>query len=185
VGELSGIWPQQQLIVSYGRCDAKRRINLWLRHLALRCVAPDGYPSTSLLIGRGKEGLEEISVGDPGQVPARLLEGFVELYRTGQRQPLRFFPRSSLAFAEKVFGLDPQDPAVVAAGLAAARKVWEATPRTDAAPIPGERDDPAVRKVLGKLDPFDGSDADPVGFARVALEVFEPLLSCLAGEGDE
>ena len=182
VGELSGIWPQQQLIASYGRFDAKRRINLWLRHLALRCVAPAGYPSTSLLIGRGKEGLESLSVGDPGQAPARLLEGLVDLYRTGQRQPLPFFPRSSLAFAEKVFGLDPQDPHVVAAGLAAARKVWEPTPRTGAAPIPGERDDPALRKVLGDLDPFEGTGA--VGFARASLDVFESMLSCLAGRGD-
>jgi exodeoxyribonuclease V gamma subunit len=68
--------------------------------------------------------------------------------------PLRFFPRSSLAYATK------ED-------LDAARKVWRDDTFNN---FPGEGSDPAIQRCFGSGEPFDGE------FCTLAVELLRPMM---------
>ena len=91
------------------------------------------------------------------------MEKLLQFYWAGLRQPLPFFPRSSLAFT-RAAQKDGKDP------IEAARGEWSHD--SDFGPA-GEEDDEWFQQCFGHGEPFDAR------FEQVALAVFEPLLACL------
>jgi exodeoxyribonuclease V gamma subunit len=84
----------------------KDMLRIWILHLILNCTRP----SSSILIGK-----ELMQMYQPVENSSALLEELLGLYWRGLREPLRFFPRSSHAFAkatiERDVRKDPQTQA--------------------------------------------------------------------------
>jgi exodeoxyribonuclease V gamma subunit len=86
----------------------------------------------------------------------------LEAYWAGLKQPLRFFPRSSFAYAEAVPGQE-----VPGRAMSAAEHIW----RPQSREIPGEGDEPYNKLAFRNCDPLDKD------FAELALAILEPLLT--------
>jgi exodeoxyribonuclease V gamma subunit len=84
----------------------KDMLKIWIFHLALNCT----NRSSSVLIGR-----ESMQVYRPVEDSSVILRDLLTLYWRGLREPLRFFPRSSHAFAKET--IEPEgkrDPRTLA-----------------------------------------------------------------------
>jgi exodeoxyribonuclease V gamma subunit len=144
-GRLDGLRSGRLLRYRCARLSARDQIRLWIEHLFLNLLAGEGYPRFSTLImSDGRFGLTPVA--DAGDCLTLLLEH----YRDGMKRPLRFFPRSSLAYLK-------------AGRIEDAERVWNA----ERFPESG---DPAYRLCFGEQNPFDEE------FCRVAEDVFGPCL---------
>lgn len=90
-------------------------IKIWIRHLLMNVAKAPNYPLNSVLIGEDKI-LKFKSVSDARPMLEILIKYFIE----GQSQPLKYFPRSSWAYANELFS--KKNDANLA--LAAARTEW-------------------------------------------------------------
>ena len=142
------------------KVDPKKKPNphldIWLEHLALQLADWPG-PKISYLLG------EDASWTFPEiQDAARakdLLAELLDLYWQGLRQPLQFFPRTSLAYAAD--GTE--------AALEKALSAWEGIPDSDYQQ--GEQEDPYFRLCFASHpNPLDEQ------FQALAKQVFAPLL---------
>lgn len=155
VGWLPGLTAQGLVIQRLGRVRAGDRLDLWVRHLALNLAQPRGVPPHSVLVSE-----ETTTRLLPLATAAELLEELVVLFRQGQREPLPFFPETSLAFA--CHGLGSQ-----------VDTAWEGGPNGHR----GERDAPEVRTAFRGREPLEPP------FADIAARVFGPLLAATQDEG--
>ncbi len=142
------------------KVDPKKKPNphldIWLEHLALQLADWPG-PRTSYLIGEdGSWMFPEIQ----GEVGAKdLLAKLLGIYWQGLRQPLPFFPKTSLTYAA-----DGTDNA-----LEKALNAWEGVP--DSHYQQGEKEDPYFRLCFASYpNPLDEQ------FEALAKQVFAPLL---------
>ena len=171
-GRLEGLWPTTQLRCTAGRASPARLLDLWVRHLALASVASPHYPTTSTLAARGPNDSAEMTVFE--QLDERAVGWLAELtklFTAGCVEPLRFFPRTSFAYASH--RLDGNDDTEA---MAKARGEWWPSWNSD-----GEADESAVRRLFGNGDPL-GDAPHGLGFRDLALRVFEPLLGSLRGD---
>jgi exodeoxyribonuclease V gamma subunit len=140
-----------------GKAGAKDLLRLWLSLLAVNADGQEAALTGGLALAREKD-RELAAPADPRAVLADLLE----LYWQGLQQPLRFFPKSSLAYIEAAGKDDP---------LEAARKVWEPAGYGDGK---GEGEDEWFRQCFGEEEPFDAD------FEDTARRVFGPMLAAEA-----
>jgi len=103
VGRIDGLNEQGLACYRPAPLQPKDMLKIWLLHLVLNCTKP----TPSVLIGKGL-----MQAYQPVENSGALLEELLALYWRGLREPLRFFPRSSHAFAkgtlEPEAGKDPQ-----------------------------------------------------------------------------
>ena len=103
VGRIDGLNEQGLACYRPAPLQPKDMLKIWLLHLVLNCAKP----TPSVLIGKGL-----MQAYQPVENSGALLEELLALYWRGLREPLRFFPRSSHAFAkgtlEPEAGKDPQ-----------------------------------------------------------------------------
>jgi exodeoxyribonuclease V gamma subunit len=175
-GTLPGVWPGAQLVHGYGKLDARRLLDIWIRHLVLLSLEDDDLPSTSVLVARPER------AGGPSSVSLGRLEGagelladLVEVYLAGQREPLPLFPAASLEYVDgwhRAGHLDDADRHAEAMRRASAafHRRWGA---------PGDAADRYVVRAFGSADPLEAGEGD---FARLSLRVFDPLLEGLEEE---
>jgi exodeoxyribonuclease V gamma subunit len=149
-GRLTGIWPDQLLRSRCAKRSGRDQMRLWIEHLLLNELHAERYPTRSVLVTTDGA-LRLLPVEESGTCLRLLLD----FYWAGLRQPLKFFPRSSFAYAKK-WELD------------SARTVW----RGDYFP---EGDDPYYRLCFGDADPLDDE------FERVTRAILEPLLRHFEG----
>lgn len=155
VGRLGGIRQDGLLRYRCARLKPRDRIRLWIEHLALNGLGPEGYPAGSLAVAKDNE----LRLGPvPGW--RALLALLLETRRLGMRQPLPFFPAASFAYADRVLAGKGE-----AAALRAAAREWHGSED-----FPGEKRDPAYRLCYGDADPLDGR------FCELALEIWGPVL---------
>ena len=133
------------------RLKAKDLLQLWIHHLALLLHQPAKVELCSFHAAKDKM-IRLHEVPDPETELIRL----IQLFQQGCCEPLRFYPETSWAWAEKAQSLT--------AAMAAARKSWHSGFR------PGEQEDPAYQLGLRGYAPLD----DPQ-FAELA-ELLLPLL---------
>ena len=150
-GRLERVWPERQLFYRGAKIRVRDRIRSWICHLVLCAVSKAGYPAETRLV-MVDDCVTYGAVDNAGV----LLEALLRVYWQGLSEPVRFFPRSSYAFAAK-------------GSLEAARREWE-----DASfgGVPGEGADPACARCFGSVDPFDGV------FQQLAVELLDPMLQC-------
>lgn len=149
-GRLDRIWPGRLIRGRCARLKARDRIRGWIEHLVLNAVAADGYPCESVLCM-----LDGTECFSPVADAPELLAVLLDRYRQGLCQPLRFFPESSLAYANRQEW-----------NLARARQRWEGSEY-----LTGEGRDPYFDLCFGKTDPFAAE------FDRLARELLGPLVT--------
>jgi len=155
------------------------RLAAWIGQVVRECAARQAgreAPPPARLFGEDRL-YEYPPVG--GEAAEAILATLTRIYREGWREPLPFFPASSLAYARVT--LRP-GPAQKRPALEVARDFWEGSAhagRHGSAPPPENRH-PACR--IG----FDTETVlESERFARLALEVFGPMLDheCEIREG--
>ncbi len=153
VGRVGGIGRTGPVRYRPVRIKGKDLLAAWVEHLVL-CAA--GKAGRTVVVGA-----DRAAAFHPPDDPGRLVAGLLDLYWQGLAEPLRLFPETSLAFAEKAV-----DPEKAARAPAAARNAWEGGEYHR-----GERNDPYLDACFRGTDPLDGP------FERLAVAVFEPLLA--------
>lgn len=143
------------------RLKARDLLRAWVTHLAACAV---GTPVETILVADG-EARRFRPVADAGAELERLLQ----LYWRGLREPLRFFPETSLAFAEALFARQRASGIRwnARSPLEKARSAWEGNERAGG---PGERNEPHFAQC------FRDATALEVEFELLATQVFGPLL---------
>jgi exodeoxyribonuclease V gamma subunit len=175
VGTVGGLRGGVRTVLQYARVKPSQQLDLWVRHLAL---AAAGHTDVfSRLHGRRKSGPGATCIplpplaDDPAAAQAdaeRRLALLLAHFRDGQERPLPLFPTASAAYADKARA-DAETGH--AKGLHAARSCWEGDERWSF----GDRDDAYVIQAYGEDADLDEIDAT-TDFARLALEVYQPLL---------
>jgi exodeoxyribonuclease V gamma subunit len=147
-GRLDSILPEQLIRYRSSKLSAKDQIKLWIEHLILNFVDLEGYPKKSrLLMLNG--GVSLRPVAESGAI----LEALLNRYWQGLTTPLHFFPRSSLAYAQK-------------GKISAAEAEWN----NEKYP---EKSDPAYKLCFGDTSPLVGE------FEEVAIDIFSNYLGHL------
>ena len=152
-GRLERLWPHSLLHYRYARLKMKDLMRSWIEHLVLNSMNQPGYPCLTTLVMD-----DDTRTFEPVEGASALLEGLLSHYWQGMSMPLRFFPRSSHAFATK--------------GLEAARKEWRDDTFNNR---PGEGSDPAIQRCFGATEPFDEE------FCSLAVELLGPMIESLTG----
>ncbi len=150
-GRIGSVLPDRLLRYRSAKLSAKDQLKLWLEHLILNSASAETYPRESALIMLN--GRVELL---PVAYSKALLERLLQRYWQGLTKPLHFFPRSSLAYAEK-------------GKMSAAEAEWN----NDRFP---ESDDPAYQLCFGDESPLDGE------FEAVSADVFAAYLESMKGE---
>ena len=133
-------------------------LSLWINHLVLNVIKPQGIALHSELLTEDKE-YEFKSV----QNAELLLQQLVDLYWQGMQKPLPFFTNTSYAFAKTTLNKTKASPD------AAMLTAWNGSQY-----ISAEADDPYYQQ-LYKDSPLTEE------FKQIAVEVFEPLQAHLHG----
>ncbi len=144
-GRLAGIWPDLLLRSRCAKRSGRDQVRLWIEHLLLNEAGAVGYPRVSTLAT--SDGVLRLM---PVDRSGEYLQELLEFYWYGLCRPLKFFPKTTCAYAKK------WDPG-------SARNAWcgEYYP---------EGDDPYYRLCFAGADPLDEE------FERVARAVLQPLL---------
>jgi exodeoxyribonuclease V gamma subunit len=145
-----------------GEARCEQWMDLWIRQLAL-AAGGAGVPA-AVLVHRVAEKPVTHAVSAPASPEEALdiLGRLVSIFERGQREPLRFFPKSSLAFAEALTKGEE-------AAMKAAESNWEGNERS-----PGDSENEAISLCFG-------SDPEPLNatFKQLSAEVLCPLMSAL------
>ncbi|HMQ13441.1 MAG TPA: exodeoxyribonuclease V subunit gamma, partial [Candidatus Competibacter phosphatis] len=165
-GRLTGLTPDGWVGYRLASMKANDYLNLWLHHLASNAVAPVGAGSCSHWVAEDQE-----VVLEPVANPHETLRALLELYWRGTRRLLHFFPRSALAYVEKL-GKDGDGERA----LRAAQTEWAGSEYRQGRP---EREDGYYRLAFRDTDPLDGE------FVELATAVFEPLFAHVRREAED
>lgn len=155
-GRLTDTTPDGLVKVIAGKLFESLRLDLWLRHLILHCVASRAPPRRSLCVA-AEEAFSFRQVSEPGQLLGQLLED----YWCGLHRPLRFFPRSAYVYQDAVHR--GQDSEVA---FRKAQKCWRGNDHAA-----GEGEDPYYRALFSESEPLDEE------FAALAQRIYGPLLA--------
>ena len=172
-GELDPFVEGRQLLyrcVEKSKLKGKDHLRAWVRHVFACAFAESDQVETRFFFLANKfisfPPLErEVALGH--------LKEFIELYRSGMREALPFFPNSSYAYQlernKSGFEEEGEPAGPFSTAVKKARAKWKSNQYRGAF-IRGEEDDPA-NKLCFREDPFDHPD-----FAELAGRVFGPLL---------
>ena len=148
-GRLDGIWPGRMIRYRLAKLKVKDRMRAWIEHLVLNAVCREDDPRETLLIMS-----DGLVVYRPVENAGAILKSLLDLYWQGLTLPLRFFPESAMAFAEKSWDINK------------ARVKWDDQYNN----IPGEGSDPYFRLCFQRTEPFNKE------FEKTSRTLLEPLL---------
>jgi exodeoxyribonuclease V gamma subunit len=151
-GQLTHVTQEGLIIFHVNPLSARHYLETWINHLLLNCIKPAGVALETQWLGLGG-GFKLLSIDDP----AEPLEQLLNLYWQGLRWPLKFFPRTSLAFMESA---DKENP------LQKAEQAWNGSEKSW-----GDAMDPYNQLVFRDTSPIDQE------FAELAECVFKPIFA--------
>jgi exodeoxyribonuclease V gamma subunit len=162
-GQLARLTANGSLHYRCASVKGKDLVRFWVQHLVLSMVQPPGHSRESVLVSQDQV------LSCPALPEASGLAGqLLELYWRGLRQPLKFFPQTSWAYAQAVrkreSGDSRGDP------MNAAARAW------DGGFQPGQRaegTDSYFNLCFRNESPLDEE------FQQVARAVFDPLLAVM------
>lgn len=155
-GRLDNIWSSGSLFYRFAKDRGKYQFGAWIDHLILNMMGNPEYPRTSRCIATDKAWRFE-----PVENAATIIESLLRCYWQGLSEPLRFFPESSFAFAERI-----KRDHDIADATSAARAKWEGSPPS----VRGEGEDPYLNLCFSGTALFDGP------FGEVSRMLLDPLL---------
>lgn len=151
-GTLTGLRPNGLTVWSIQKQSARHLFSLWLNHICLCLLKPEGIELKSRLIC-----LDKTVSFKAIEQPQALLENLLDYYRQGLCRPLPFFVKSAHAYAKT------QD-------LKAAHKIWDASGVEE---FFGESENIWYQSVYRGTDPLDER------FENLSVDLFNPLLQAL------
>ena len=163
-GRLDACFGDRRVVLHAGKANAKRIIELWIRHLAFCQVR--GGDCTSVLIARDSQ-LTLAGVQDA----ASHLAFWLNLFAEGQRRPLPVFPETSRRYARATDHRD-WDWGDWRSGLAQADQTYTGQGRQAMA----DANDPYLQLV------FPDGSWQQAEFARLAREIWLPIEEHLSSE---
>jgi exodeoxyribonuclease V gamma subunit len=149
-----------------GQLWGRDNFQLWLSHLLLCVSAPQAAAKVSVFITLdGGVSLPPLSA----ESAAKHLRTILALYKKGLRSPLKFFPKSSYAYARGYYEKNEDDPKRSSSAMKDALARW--APSHERAGRP-EKDDPCFNFCFGAEPPhLPGYPLDD-DFASAALDYF-------------
>jgi len=146
----------------------KDRVRAWIRHLAWCASVPGQFPRVSVVMGepartRTVAGVQYRSL--EARAARAFLGNLLEHYWRGLSEPLRFFPTTSLKFAEIDLNNADRKPDAWKDSLRQSRREW-----TSDRFARGEDDDEHYKICFHDFDPLDGD------FMALARSIGQPLL---------
>jgi len=180
-GVIRDLWPAGQVRYQFSKLGGRHELGMWIRHLFLNWLLPDGYPRVSYLVGRVKDNTVATVCFRPVQDAAGLLRQLVRLYWLGQTAPLLLFEKASPAYVE---ALRKAGAGAAGAALKKAQKVFDESAWSDAK-------DEYVRQIFGASNPLDpgfrfgggtpgtvptAPAGDLPSFTSLACTIYQPLL---------
>lgn len=157
-GRIDGLRNCGRVAGRFASLTGKDFLEAWVYHLVLNCVAPEGFPRETMLLGR-----EDYRCFRPLAEAGEVLTAVLTAYWAGLHRPLPLFPDASWKYADASLrqGKGTQE------ALRAARTVWEGNEFAR-----GEGENGYFSLCFGKADPLAGEE-----FPALAAEVFGPLLA--------
>ena len=145
-----------------GEARCAQWVELWLQQLALAAMGGECPPAV-LVHTPAKEPACQ-ALASPGPAAAvELLDSLVSVFERGQREPLRFFPKTSWAFASALSGGEE-------AALKKAEAAWNGYGET-----PGELENEAVSLCFGAEEGPLNED-----FRNLSSAILSPLLAAIS-----
>ena len=145
-GRISDIWADRLIRYRSAKLGGKDIVKIWIEHLVLNCLGIDGYPLESALVMK-----DDVLRLGPTPECASHLSRLLSLYWEGLHRPLKFFPKSSLEYADS-------------GKLNNAAGIWNHRKYP-------EKDDLYFNLCFGGIDPLDEE------FMATAQAVFSPCLA--------
>ncbi len=164
IGRVTGLTATGWVGYRLATMKAGDYLNLWLHHLAINASAPTDVAWSSHWVAEDQDVLLE-----PVADSAAHLAALLDLYWQGTRRVLHFFPKSALAYVEKLRAGKSEDEA-----LRAACRIWEGS---DFQTTPPESADIYYQLAFRGADPLDAE------FMTTAATVFAPLFAQARREG--
>jgi len=170
LGSLAEVGPSGLTNYSFEEPGPRQLFDLWLRHLMLCLIAPEGVAPQSLL-HTPKQTIKLEPVDNPENELAKLLNA----YWQGLSAPLLFFPKTSYAYARCLhdpparLGGDPETIRLNA--LRQAQSIWEGSEFQS-----GESVNSYYQTVYRGSDPLGES------FEALAFELISPMLGSMTKE---
>ncbi len=157
-GRIDAIPSSGTVTFHFAKDKGRYQIAAWIDHLILNLVSEPEYPRATHLITTDRSWrFERVEEAAP------LIETLLHLYWRGVSEPLRFFPESSLSYAERL-----RKGEQISDARKSAQSTWQGSDFVPGAS--GEGDDPYLNLCFSDTSPF----SDP--FAEITLAVLEPLL---------
>ena len=155
-GVLRDLQPEGQLLLISDALYPWQNVQLWLKHLLLCCVKPEGIMRTTKVIS-----LSGALVYDELEDPEELLAQWIKAYCDGQASPLPFFAKLSFIYFAELNKKGDSEKA-----LRVAQAKWE-----DGYKYPGEGSKPANAFLYRGHSPLTEE------FETLAQTLISPLLS--------
>ena len=155
-------------VTSSTQTHARLLLDAWLDQLALTVATGEPH-DTQIETATGQASLAGVALAEA----VTHLEGLVALYDRSLTAPLRFFPKSALAYATRARAGKPES------GLKDARSKWfPRLQRDEEKSFPSESEDRSYALCFGhEPDPLES----PL-FVELATAVFDPLLGVFGGD---
>jgi exodeoxyribonuclease V gamma subunit len=154
------LWENGLFVRRFAKAKANDEIALWIYHLAFNAARQNWPDSASIrkaqstfLARNGTLRFKEVDE------PEGFLSRLLDIYWSGLRLPVAFFPEASLRFCRKISNGASHEEA-----LRAAEGVWQGDFTR------GEGDDPYYRRIYGAAAPLG------VDFQETALTVLMPVI---------
>jgi exodeoxyribonuclease V gamma subunit len=173
-GELGPFVNRRQVLF---RCvdemKPKDRIRTWIRHLFVSAFGKETGVETRFYSSEKKP----LILKPMDREPAReLVKGLIDLFGRGMREPLPFFPESSLAFQDEMpsasKGKEEEVSEQLAKALVEARGKWYPSNYND-----NPEGESSANKLCFRDDPFEDSE-----FVELAGKIYAPLLESSRNE---
>lgn len=169
-GKLDQIYETEQILYRFGSMRAKDLIELWIKHLAFQTVKPESHPGFSNLYARDRKKPVVASQLSAVANPLPILKKLLEIYWSGLKENMLFFPDSSFAFAREVCYMNSD----VDKGIKAAGYKW----KDDYGTYQREGDDAYNKLLIGEANPLVHNR-----FQEVSKSFWKPFFEVLNKEG--
>ncbi|MEI8172392.1 MAG: exodeoxyribonuclease V subunit gamma [Deltaproteobacteria bacterium] len=152
-GRLTNVYPEGLVCYRAAKMKGRDRLRAWISHLVFNHLRSNTEAAHTFAI------FEDRSYRySPVEKPEMCLRFYLNIYLRGLRQPIHFFPESSLLYAERMASGKETDNA-----MRAASGKWDAYEF-------GEKDNPYYALCFKEIDPLDDE------FRKLATTLYEPML---------
>ena len=160
IGSLE-LWENGLFVRRFAKAKANDEIALWIYHLAFNIARRKWQDNDSIVEARSTFLPRDSTVGfNKIDEPEPMLSQLLDLYWSGLRNPVPFFPETSFRFCRKIY-----DDASLENALRSAEGAWQGDFG------PNEGDDPYYRRIYGTDIPLGAN------FQDTARAILMPLLT--------